>query len=274
MTSVDFSSETMQLDYPETGVARIMFCRPERMNAADIEFIADLKQALVQVESDLGLRVLILTGQDRAFCAGLNLTGYGDDDLVEAQGVLPRAMARQKEIADLIAQIRGLRVPVIAAVNGATAGVGLSILCASDIRYAVPEANLAVGYIRAGFSACDMGLSWLLPRIIGAGRAQELMLTGRRFAPLEAQQAGLLADVVAADELMDRALGTARQVMQNAPISVEFTKEGIWASLEISSFDAAVEFENRQQIYTAMTEDRVEATASFLEKRSPEYHRR
>ncbi len=274
MTSVDFSSETMQLDYPETGVARITFCRPERMNAADIEFIADLKQALGQVESDLDLRVLILTGQDRAFCAGLNLAGYGDDDLVEAQGVLPRAMARQKEIADLIAQIRGLRVPVIAAVNGATAGVGLSILCASDIRYAVPEANLAVGYIRAGFSACDMGLSWLLPRIIGAGRAQELMLTGRRFTPLEAQQAGLLADVVAADELMDRALDTARQVMQNAPISVEFTKEGIWASLEISSFDAAVEFENRQQIYTAMTEDRVEATASFLEKRSPEYHRR
>ena len=264
----------MNLDHPEAGVARVTFCRPERMNTADIDFVADLKQLLDEIEADLDIRVLILTGQGRAFCAGLNLTGYGDEELVKAQGKLPRAMARQKEIATLITQIRGLRVPVIAAINGATAGVGLSILCASDIRFAVPEANFAVGYIRAGFSACDMGLSWLLPRIIGVGRAQELMLTGRRFTPGEAQEAGLLADVVNADDLMDRALDTARQVMQNAPISVEFTKEGLWASLEISSFDAAVEFENRQQIYTALTEDRTEATASFLEKRSPQYSRR
>lgn len=274
MTSLDSTHATMHLDHPEDGVARITFSRPERMNAADIEFITELKQLLGEIEADLDIRVLILTGQGRAFCAGLNLTGYGDDELVEAEGQLPRAMSRQKEIADLIARIRALRVPVIAAVNGATAGVGLSILCASDIRYAAPEANLAVGYIRAGFSACDMGLSWLLPRIIGAGRAQELMLTGRRFTPAEAQEAGLLADVVNAEGLMDRALETAQQIMQNAPISVEFTKEGIWASLEISSFNAAVEFENRQQIYTVQTEDRIEATAAFLEKRSPQYKRR
>jgi enoyl-CoA hydratase len=274
MTSFDSNSENIHLDYPEAGIARITFTRPERMNTVDVDFVADLNHALADIEANLDIRVLVLTGQGRAFCAGLNLTGYGDEELIETQGKLPRAMARQKEIADLVATIRGLRVPVIAAVNGATAGVGLSILCASDIRYAVPEANLAVGYIRAGFSACDMGLSWLLPRIIGAGRAQELMLTGRRFTPAEAQQAGLLADVVEADVLMDRALETARQVMQNAPISVEFTKEGLWASLEIPSFDAAVEFENRQQIYTALTEDRTEATASFLEKRAPQYARR
>lgn len=264
----------VRLDRPEPGIARLTFCRPERMNTADIGFIADAKQALAEVDADLDVRALVLTGEGRAFCAGLNLTGYGDEDLIEEQGPVPRAMARQKEIADLVARIRGLRVPVIAAVNGATAGVGLSMLCASDIRYAVPGANFAVGYIRAGFSACDMGLSWLLPRIVGAGRAQELMLTGRRFTPAEALRFGLLADVVEPEALMERALETARQIMLNAPISVEFTKEGLWKSLEIPSFEAAVEFENRQQIYTAMTEDRAEATASFLAKRAPQYRRR
>ena len=262
------------LDRPEPGIARITLCRPDRMNTADHDLVTRFRAALDEIEADLAIRVVIVTGQGRAFCAGLNLAGYGDDELVAQQGALPRTMARQKEIASLVARIRGLRVPVVTAVNGAVAGVGLSIVCAADIRYAVPDANFAVGYIRAGFSACDMGLSWLLPRIIGAARAQELMLTGRRFTSAEALDAGLLVDVVPAERLLDRALETARQIMRNAPISVEFTKEGLWKALEIPSFEAAVEFENRQQVYTAMTDDRQEATASFLEKREPHYSRR
>ena len=262
------------LDRPEPGIARITLCRPDRMNTADHDLVTRFRAALDEIEADLAIRVVIVTGQGRAFCAGLNLAGYGDDELVAQQGALPRTMARQKEIASLVARIRGLRVPVVTAVNGAVAGVGLSIVCAADIRYAVPDANFAVGYIRAGFSACDMGLSWLLPRIIGAARAQELMLTGRRFTSAEALDAGLLADVVPAERLLDRALETARQIMRNTPISVEFTKEGLWKALEIPSFEAAVEFENRQQVYTAMTDDRQEATASFLEKREPHYSRR
>ena len=262
------------LDRPEPGIARITLCRPDRMNTADHDLVTRFRAALDEIEADLAIRVVIVTGQGRAFCAGLNLAGYGDDELVAQQGALPRTMARQKEIASLVARIRGLRVPVVTAVNGAVAGVGLSIVCAADIRYAVPDANFAVGYIRAGFSACDMGLSWLLPRIIGAARAQELMITGRRFTSAEALDAGLLADVVPAERLLDRALETARQIMRNAPISVEFTKEGLWKALEIPSFEAAVEFENRQQVYTAMTDDRQEATASFLEKREPHYSRR
>ena len=262
------------LDRPEPGIARITLCRPDRMNAADHALVTRLHAVLDEIDADLSIRVAILTGRGRAFCAGLNLTGYGDDELVAQQGALPRTMARQKEIASLVARVRGLRVPVIAAANGAVAGLGLSLLCAADVRYAVPEANLAVGYIRAGFSACDMGLSWMLPRIIGVARAQELMLTGRRFTPAEAREAGLLADVVPAEQLWDRALETARQIMLNAPISVEMTKEGLWKALENPSFEAAVEFENRQQVYTAMTEDRQEATAAFLEKRTPHYVRR
>src|SRR5690625_1021013 len=213
----------IRLEHLEAGIAQLTFCRPEQMNTADIDFVREAKEALAEVEADLSLRVLILTGEGRAFCAGLNLSGYGDEELVTDQGRLTRAMARQKELADLVARVRGLRVPVIAAVNGATAGIGLSLVCAADIRYAVPEVNFAVGYIRAGYSACDMGLSWLLPRIIGAARAQELMRTGRRFTSEEASTAGLLADLVDTEHLMGRAMDTARQIMQNPPLSIELT---------------------------------------------------
>lgn len=268
------AAPAVEFDRPAEGVARITLCRPEQMNSADAQLLDELRDAFAEVDADLSIRVLILTGQGRAFCAGLNLNGFGDDERVAEQGELLGSLARQREIADVVARLRGLRVPVVAAVNGAVAGFGLSLLCASDIRFAVPEAAMAVGYIRAGFSACDMGLSWMLPRIVGAGRAQELMLTGRRFTPEEACRFGLIAEVVAADALMDRALEAAEQIMVNAPLSVELTKEGLWKALEIPSFEAAVEFENRQQIITAQTEDRAEATASFLEKRPPQYRRR
>ncbi|WP_349826958.1 enoyl-CoA hydratase/isomerase family protein [Brevibacterium litoralis] len=264
----------VRLDHPEPGIARLTLCRPDRMNAGDTHFVQAVLAALDEVESDTDLRVLVLTGEGRAFCAGLDLTGFDDDHLVTERGRVLRTMERQKEIAHLVARIRGLRIPVVAAAGGATAGLGLSMLCASDVRYAVPDAAMAVGYIRAGFSACDMGLSWLLPRIVGAGRAQELMLTGRRFTAAEAHSFGLLAAVVEPAELMDTALATARQIMRNAPLSVEYTKEGLWKSLEIPSFEAAVEFENRQQLFTALLDDREEATASFLEKRDPHYSRR
>ena len=107
------------LDRPEPGIARITLCRPDRMNTADHDLVTRFRAALDEIEADLAIRVVIVTGQGRAFCAGLNLAGYGDDELVAQQGALPRTMARQKEIASLVARIRGLRVPVVTAVNGA-----------------------------------------------------------------------------------------------------------------------------------------------------------
>jgi enoyl-CoA hydratase len=146
-------------------------------------------------------------------------------------------------------------------------------VCASDIRIAAEPALFAVSFIRAGFSACDIGVSWLLPRIVGAGRAHELMLTGRRCGSAEALRIGLVTDVVEPAELLEAAYAKAAEIMLNPPFSVELTKQGMWASVENPSFAGAVEFENRQQILTAMTQDRAEATAAFLEKRPPVYHR-
>lgn len=256
------------------GVVTLTLNRPEAMNTLNHEMVQALAAALEEIRRDRSCRVVVLTGAGRAFCAGLDLNGYGDDDRVGADGPMLSMFDRQREIADLAHRLHELPQPVIAAVNGAAAGGGLALVCAADVRIASTSALFAVSFIRAGFSACDIGVSWLLPRLVGAGRAHELMLTGRRFLADEALANGLLARVVAPEELLASAQETADLVLANPPASVELTKVGMWIALETPSFRASVEFENRQQMVAAMTEDREEATAAFLEKRPPRYARR
>jgi enoyl-CoA hydratase/carnithine racemase len=256
------------------GVTTLVLDRPDALNALDHEMVGELRDALEDVRRDRDCRVLVLTGRGRAFCAGLDLKSYGDDDLVARDGLTLRTFDRQREIADLAHRLHELPQPVVAAVNGPAVGGGLALVCASDVRIASKTAFFAVSFITAGFSACDIGVSWLLPRIMGAGRAHELMLTGRRFDAYEALAGGLVTRVVEPDDLLAEAARTAGLIERNPPASVELTKVGMWHSLEIDSFRAAVEFENRQQVVSALTEDRLEATAAFLEKRDPHYRRR
>lgn len=267
-------TSTVLHDRPAPQVRRVTLNRPERLNALDHGTTAELKAVLADIRTDRDCRVVILTGAGRAFCAGLDLKGYGDDDLVQAEGEVGRMLTRQREIADLAIAVHELPQPVIAAVNGPAAGGGLALVCASDIRIGTPAATCAVSFISAGFSACDIGVSWLLPRIVGAGAAHELMLTGRKIDGHEAARIGLLGRIVEPDDLMDAALGIAAEICRNPPLSVELTKQGMWIALETPSFRAAVEFENRQQVFTALTRDRAEATAAFLERRDPSYERR
>jgi enoyl-CoA hydratase len=167
-----------------------------------------------------------------------------------------------------------LPVPVIAAVNGAAAGAGLSLVTACDIRVAAQGAVLSAAYLRAGFTGCDLGSSWLLPRIVGTGQAHELILTARRFDAAEALDIGLVTGVVAPESLLDAALATAAQVRLNPPFSVSLTKKGMWAAMETLSLAESIEFENHQQVLRALTEDQPEAALSFLEKRAPRYTNR
>jgi enoyl-CoA hydratase len=266
--------ELVGLSRLSEGVCQLTLNRPDALNALTAAFVAELHSALDAVEQDEQCRVVVITGAGRAFCAGLDLGGYGDDELVRTQGEVQRMLARQREIAGLSQRLHELRQPVIAAVNGPAVGGGLALVLASDVRIAAYPALFAVSFIRAGFSACDLGTSWLLPRIVGAGRAHELMLTGRRFGAEEALRIGLLSDVVDLAELLPTALAKADEIMLNPPFSVELTKQGMWTALETPSFSASVEFENRQQVLTAMTEDQSEAVAAFLGKRAPSYRNR
>lgn len=266
--------QKVQLSHPIDGVTQITLNRPDNLNTMNVELVDGLSAVLTEIAKDKDCRVVVLTGAGRAFCAGLDLTGYGDDEKVEREGKVLRTLDRQREIVGLAEQLHRLPQPVIAAVNGPAAGGGLALVCASDIRIAAEPAIFAVSFIRAGYSACDIGVSWLLPRIVGAGQAHELMLTGRRFDAAEAHRIGLVTQVMSSEELLNTAMEKAKEIMLNPPFSVELTKQGMWIALETPSFSGAVEFENRQQIISAMTEDAKEAKAAFLEKRAPTYHRR
>lgn len=267
-------SDLLEISTPTPGIALLTLNRPERLNALDVHLVAALTAALDDIASDRTCRVVVITGAGRAFCAGLDLKGYGDSERDEAEGRTLAAFGRQQDIAHLTERINSLPQPVIAAVNGPAAGGGLALVCASDIRISAPEAVFAVSFITAGYSACDIGVSWLLPRIVGAGNAHELMLTGRRFDAAHARSIGLVSQVVDSENLHTEALRIAGEILNNPPVSVEMTKKGMWLALETPTLHAAIEFENRQQVITALTEDAAEATAAFLEKRAPTYRRR
>jgi enoyl-CoA hydratase len=270
----------VRVERPREGVVRIELARPDRLNAMTAAMVEQLHQALDVAGRDPGCRVVVLTGAGRGFCAGLDLGGYGSDEGdgggsdgggsdgggSDGVGTVQRHWQVQRHIAGLVQRIRRLPQPVVAQVNGAAAGGGLALVCAADLRIAATEAVFAVSFIRVGYSGCDIGVSWLLPRLIGAGRAHELMLTGRRFGAGEALAIGLLADAVPGERLPARVDAAIDALLAAPPLSLALTKQGMWLSLEIGSFDAAVELENRQQVMTALTADQTEAMAAFVER--------
>ncbi|HEX9031794.1 MAG TPA: enoyl-CoA hydratase/isomerase family protein [Streptosporangiaceae bacterium] len=253
------------------GVVQLTMSRPDKLNALNHELVAALRAQLVDLGADLSCRVVVLTGAGRGFCAGLDLGGYGSVPGSEEFGRTHQGWLVQREIASVMQEIRRLPQPVIAAVNGPAAGGGLALACASDIRLASSLAVFATSFIRIGVTGCDMGTSWLLPRLVGAGRAHELMMTSRRFDAREALAIGLLADVVEPEALADRVDAAVEALLQAPPLSLSLTKQGMWLSMEIPSFDAAIELENRQQILAAGTADAAEAGASYRGEYSPKY---
>lgn len=256
---------------PRDGVTQLTLSRPASLNAMTDELVEDLHHALDEVGSDARCRVVVLTGDGRGFCSGLDLRGYGTAPRSEGLGAKAAGMAVQQHIARLIPHLRSLRQPVIAAVNGPATGGGFALVLGSDVRFASTSARFGAAFVRIGLSACDIGTSWLLPRLVGAGRAHELMLTGRVFDAAEAERIGLVLEVVPDDVLLERAYAEADLIMANSPFGVWMTKEGMWAALEIPGLQAAMDLENRTQIMISGGADQREAMAAFMTKRAPTY---
>jgi enoyl-CoA hydratase len=181
-------------------------------------------------------------------------------------------MTVQKLIAGLVPKMRSLPQPIIAAVNGAASGGGLALALASDVRVASQSARFNVAFIRVGLSGCDIGVSWMLPRLIGASRAFELLLTGRLVDATEADRIGLVTRVVSDGRVLDSALETAELIVGNSPFGVRMTKEVMWSQLEIGSLQAGIDLENRTQVLSSFTGDLTEAMAAFAEKRPPRFN--
>lgn len=259
------------IDRPAEGVALIQLNRPSRLNALNAESVATLLGALDTVAADPTCRVVILTGAGRGFCAGLDMAGYGVPAGVEDSRPLQRNYAIQQQLAAVVTRLRNLHVPVIAAVNGAAAGGGFALALAADVRIASTAASFTVAFIKVGLSACEMGVSWLLPRAIGSGLAFELLLTGRTVAADEAERIGLVNRVVPDVELLPAALRTAALIVANSPWGVRMTKEVMWSQLEIGSLQAGIDLENRTQLLSTYTGDVAEAMAAFQAKRPPRW---
>jgi enoyl-CoA hydratase len=259
------------VDDPAPHVRRITLNRPDQLNAMTAELCQALHQELRATAADRSCRAVILTGAGRAFCAGLDLRGYGAAPDNDGSDEPRDRLANQEHMSTLVLGLRALPQPVIAAVNGPAAGLGLALALGCDIRYASREAVFRVAFINIGVSNCDMSTSWLLPRLIGASRAHELMLTGRRVGAEEALAIGLVADVSEAGALADRAIDGARQIASLAPWGVRLTKRGMWSALEIPAQRTAVEYEDRQQIMSTFGRAVPEAIGAFLEKREAEF---
>ncbi len=176
----------------------------------------------------------------------------------------------QRHGAAAIAAVHAIPKPVIAAVNGPAAGGGLALALAADVRIAAPEAKFAVAFIRLGLSACDVGVSWLLPRIVGLGHATELMLTGRVVPATRAQEIGLVTRIVAGD-LLAEARTLAQEMSRNSPFGIELTKEGLRLAVDAPSLEAAIAIENRNQVLAARTADMKSAVDAFVAKTTPTF---
>jgi enoyl-CoA hydratase/carnithine racemase len=264
-------SDVVLTERPDPHVRLVKLNRPDRLNAMTAELCEALHAELREAAADRACRVIVLTGAGRAFCAGLDLHGYGQAPGNDGSDDARDRFGNQEHMSRLILRVRATQQPVIAAVNGPAAGFGLALALASDIRYAARSAVFRAAFLNIGVSNCDMATSWLLPRLIGASRAHELMLTARRVDAEEAGRIGLVADVVEDERLLDRAIEGARQIASWSPWGTRLTKQGMWAALEIPSEQAAVEYEDRQQIMATHGQALPEAISAFLEKREASF---
>ena len=258
----------------DDGIAVVTLNRPEVLNAIDGALLDGLDEALARLESG-DYRVGVLTGSGRGFCAGADLSGTGRPWTTPRTDPEPPAFKvtydAQVRLADQMTHLYELPVPVIAAVNGVAVGGGLAYALHCDIRIAADAARFGSVFIKAGFSSMDMGTSYLLPRIVGAGVARELMLTGRIINADEAFRIHLVHEVVAADDLMDAALALARSIAANNAYGVWQTKTGLNAALDAPSLRHAKEIENRTQVLTGFTNNPREAAMAHREKRTPNW---
>lgn len=207
-----------------TGVATITLNRPDRLNALTFEVYGELERAFRALDDEPGVRAIVITGQGRAFCSG------GDvEDIIGP--LLERDAAGLLEFTtmtcDLIAAIRACRRPVIAALNGTTAGAGAVIAAACDIRVAAESAKIAFLFTKVGLSGADMGAAWILPRIVGLGRATEILMTGEFVEAAEAWRIGLYNRVVPDGEALPAALELASRLARGPSAALAVTKRAL-----------------------------------------------
>jgi len=266
--------ETIVCNEIDQGILEVRLNRPERMNALAPALIGELIETFRGLRHDRGTRVVIVTGEGKGFCAGADLQEFVDPGGIPGtagMGQLGFVYKFQEYLAELMLAIHECDKPVIAAVNGAAVGGGLAIALASDIRIASTRARFGAVFIKTGLSSCDVGTSYFLPRLVGAGTAAELMLTGRIIDAAEAREIRLVSRVVEPDALATTALDMALAIRENSEYGVWMTKKGLWTNVDAPSLRHAMELENRTQVLGTFTGCTEEAMQAFSEGRPPRW---
>jgi enoyl-CoA hydratase/carnithine racemase len=253
----------------DSGVAVLTFNRPERMNAWGGALANGFYRSIEAAEADPKVRVIVITGSGRAFCAGADMGGLNSISAVTVES------ANQTDVSALVAEkhpyfLTQLTKPVIAAINGSIAGMGLSQALMADIRFAAAGAKFTTSFARRGLIA-EYGISWILPRLIGWGAAIDLLLSGRTFFAEEAAELGLVKEVVPADQLMTRTLGYAEEMAANcAPSSLAIMKQQLYADAGMPIVETSNKAEKLMHDSMQRT-DFIEGITAFFEKRPPNF---
>jgi len=263
-------SEFVVVDRPEPGVALVTLNRPERMNSMAFDVMVPLRAVIGDLHHDNEVRVVVLTGAGRGFSSGADHKSAGSVPHVEGLTRPSFALRSMEVLDDALLRLPRLRQRVMAAVNGAAIGRGLCLALACDIRVAAAGAYFRAAGINNGLTASELGLSYLLPRAIGASRAFEIMLTGRDVDAAEAERIGLVSSVVGEDELVPRALEMARGIAAFSRPGIELTKRTLWSGLDAGSLEGHMQAEGLGQLYVRLlTANFEEAVAARKDKRSP-----
>ena len=251
----------------EADVATITLNRPERLNALTFQVYTELRDTFRRLDTEAEVRAIIITGAGRAFCSG------GDvEDIIGA--LLGRDLKALQEFTrltcDLILAMRRCRRPIVGAVNGTAAGAGAVIAAACDIRVAAESAKIAFLFTKVGLSGADMGAAWLLPRIVGYGRASELLLTGEFVDAHRAYEIGLYNRVVPEAQVLPQARALAAQLARGPSEALGITKHALEVEAELG-LEAALEYEADVQAKLMLGENFREAHQAFRAKREPKF---
>jgi enoyl-CoA hydratase/carnithine racemase len=261
----DFATLKVEREGP---ISWLTLNRPERLNAMSRQLVAELRGFFSGLPDDRQTRVVVLRGAGRAFCAGLDLkeSTVGEE---HAESSVAANLRLQRRISELVLMMRRAPQPIIACVHGAASGGGFALALGADVRIAGESARMNAAFIRIGLSACDVGVSYFLPRMVGASVAAELLLTGNFLDAARAERLGLVSRLVSDAELESTARGLARDMLRNSPLGVKLTKECLNTSLDAGSLEQVIAIEDRNQILCTRSDDFREGVRAFLEKRPP-----
>jgi enoyl-CoA hydratase/carnithine racemase len=252
----------------KNGVDWLTLNRPDALNAIDTPMVTELRDYFGNLQEDRDTRIVVMQGAGKAFCAGLDIKA---SQAGRHEPPFGGGMGFQGYLAEVYIRMRRCPQPIISLIQGPACGGGFAFALASDIRIAGESARMNAAFIRIGLSACDMGASYFLPRLIGTSIASELMLTGRFIDAQRALRTNLVSEVVPDAELQNAAQSYINDMLTTSPMGLRLTKEGLIVSIDAAGLEAVMAVENRNQVLCSRTRDAKEGMQAFLEKRAPNY---